>query len=148
MIEDDGALRDAHRGTGKSFKVEKAVAGSIIAFAVDKKTYGIGMVFNVSRVEGKYILHKYGPTSDGRLSIRWRPLYYAEDGSEDYHGSDPVKVTVMSNQVLMLTPLNKDGAVTGQPARALDLSQKRIADPVAEPDIDGLLRPLEAQASL
>ena len=83
MIEDDGALRDAHRGTGKSFKLDKAVAGSIIAYSVDKHSYGIGMVLNVSRVEGKYVLHRYGPASDGRLGIRWHPLYYAEDGSED-----------------------------------------------------------------
>ena len=90
MIEDDGALRDATADsmkTSRTPKLYKVVAGSTVAYAVNKDTFSIGKVLNVSRMEARLILQRYGPIADGRLWIEWRPLYVAEDGSEDYHGS-------------------------------------------------------------
>ena len=94
MLEDDGALRDAHLpDPGKPSKLDKVVAGNTVAFSVDKKTFRIGKVLNVSKAEGKATVQVYSPTSDGRLRIQWRPLF-VEHGEETYHGAEPVKETV------------------------------------------------------
>ena len=85
------------------------MSGSTVAYSLDKKTFTIGKVLNVSRAEGKVTLHVYGPMSDGRLRIQWRPLF-VENGAEQFHGTDPVKIVVEIGQVPMIAPLN-DGVV-------------------------------------
>ena len=101
-------------------------------------------------MEGRCVLQRYGPTSDGRLSIRWRPLYLEADGSEGYHGAEAVKLTIDISQVFMLAPLvagdDGSGVVDHSVSRALDNSKRRVGDVVVEPDLDGELKFRSARA--
>lgn len=134
MLADDGRLRqdDFHK---PSVKLDRVVAGSTVAYATGKKTYGIGRALNVSKVENKITLHVYGPVSDGRLRVQWRPLY-VENGEESFVGTDAVTATVEASQIIALAPLH-DGIVQHAVARRLDLGGYRIGDAVAEPDLNG-----------
>ena len=98
MLEDDGNLRDEHLPDVKKNKADKVSAGTIIAYAIDKQSYSIAKVLNVSEVEleSRVLVHRYSPTSDGRLRIQWKPLFLEPDGTEGFHGSEPVKITLIS----------------------------------------------------
>ena len=140
MLEDDGNLRDEQAPDDvKRSKADKVSAGTTVIYAFDRQSYCVGKVLTVCKLESKVIVHKYCPCSDGRLRIQWRPLFLEPDGTEGFHGSEPVKVTVQIKQVLMVSPLSKDGVIGHAIARQLDHSKRRIHDVVAEPDLDGVI---------
>ena len=141
MLEDDGALRDEQwKSSNKTPKLDKCVAGVTIAYSLDKAAFSIGKVLTVSRSEGKVTVHCFAPTADGRLQIRWRPLFI-ENGAEIFDGSTPVKLVLDACQVLCLAPLSEYGVVQRSVTRKLDHGKYRVKGPVWEPDLDGTLSP-------
>ena len=59
MLEDGGNLWDAVADANpkQSSKLEKSVAGCTVAYTLDKRTFTIGKVVNVSRAEGLSLIH-------------------------------------------------------------------------------------------
>ena len=117
-----------------------ALLGVTLAYSLDKATFSIGKVLNVSRSEGKVTVHCFAPTADGRLQIRWRP-FFIENGAEIFDGSDPFKLVLDAGQVLCLAPLSEYDAVQHSVTRKLDHGKYRVKGPVWEPELDGNLAP-------
>ena len=137
MLEDDGALRDEQwKGSKQGPKLDKCVAEVTLADSLDKATFSIGKVLSVSRSE--ITIHCFAPTADGRLQIRWRPLFTDSD-EETFSGSDPVKLVLDVSQVLCLAPLSEHGVVQQSVTRKLDHGKYRIKGPVWAPELDGTL---------
>ena len=100
MLEDDGKLREASIGSNKGKGwLDRIQSGQTVAYAVDKHSYSIGKITSISHPERKCVVHAYGPTSDGRLRVIWRPLFN-DDGVETFAGTEAVKVTLELRQLI------------------------------------------------
>eukprot|EP00969_Alexandrium_andersonii_P331987 14672301-Alexandrium_andersonii.AAC.1 len=73
---------------------------------------------------------------DGRLRVRWLPLYYAaaeDGGQEQLEGVRPSLQTVASTDVLSVVVLHEGGVMGHAVARRLGKAGWRLSPPVVEP---------------
>ena len=124
MIEDDGNRSKEVQSLAKMKpgKLERLVAGNYLAYTgleKKRKICHVGKVQNVSRREESVVVHKHKPVSDGRLRLKWEPLYI-EDGTEVLgSGSKPSEETIQVKRILFPVPIH-DGVLGHAAARRLD----------------------------
>ena len=67
------------------------------------------------------VVHKHRPESDGRLRLKWLPLFIENGQEEVGTGSKPVEETIEANRIISTVQLH-DGVLSHAAARSLEKS--------------------------
>ena len=79
----------------------------------------MGKVLNVSKPDAALTVHKHAPVSDGRLRLKWKPIYIEGGALTIGTGTERHTETVMVKHVICVAHLN-DGVRSHSIARRLD----------------------------
>jgi len=129
MIEDDGQ-QVADRlaaDTTKPGKLSRIFPNTYIAYKslrpnkadIFKRLCEVGRVLNVSKVESSVVVHVHKPLSEGRLRVKWIPVYVVEGSEVLGSGTEALTVQVEAQRILFPVQLH-DGVLSHAAARRLD----------------------------
>ena len=142
-------------------KLDKLSVGQYVAYdaGLPGKVCKIGRVVAIIRAEAEVAVHKHRPVTDGRLRVKWVPLFVTspEEGGQEREGVEgrPSVENVAVKCVLATVQLH-DSVMSHAAARRLDRAGWRLdkgsarvdlaALPTAEPE-SGIARKLETLAA-
>ena len=103
-------------------KLEKITSGNYIAYVGEDaaaRKCRIGKVLNDSKRKASVLVHKHRPTVDGKMRLKWEPMFH-ENGAEVLgSGSVPSQEKVDVKHIVDLVQLH-DGVLAHAAARRLD----------------------------
>ena len=106
-------------------KLDKLSAGQYIAYSLSRpgKVCTVGRVWTITRAEASIVVHKHKPSTDGRLRVKWRPVFTAQTEAGGHEvldaGAAPSLEQITVQQVLAVVQLH-DGVMSHAAARRLD----------------------------
>jgi hypothetical protein len=101
-------------------KFAKITVHGFVAFkGAGRKTVRVGRVTNISKAAGEVVLHRYKPVSDGRMRVKWEPVFIIDGQEVLSQGNTALLETVPFSKIMMIVQLN-DGTMSHAAARRLD----------------------------
>ena len=117
--------RDEVSAGPKPGKLDKLAAGQMVAYAADKpsKSCSVGKVWTITRAEAAVVVQRHKPASDGRLRVKWRPVFLADAEAGGHEvldsGDKPSLEKVPVKRIICQIQLH-DGVMSHAAARKLD----------------------------
>ena len=106
-------------------KLKSLTTGQCVTYAVSPKKCRVGRVHKITRAESGLVVHQHEPMTDGKLRVKWLPVFVRKNGEKVLGNDDadgtPSLESVPLNKVVAVIQLN-DGVMGHAVARKLDIA--------------------------